>query len=132
MTFPTYDDNWRMIRSLWPRWKPNTDEVALYANRFDKPHGVAGTNVCDQIRLRKAIARAKETQTWDGAPDFAILCKRYSEERSAWLFSLARTIPGAVTQERIVERQRQIQKQIEFAQARLLEAKPKQIEEASR
>lgn len=127
MTFPRYDENWRLIRSLWPRWIPNDDEVALYAKRFDKPHGVAGTEFVDQVRLREAIELAKETETWGGAPDFASIVKHYRQRRNDWMRDLARQIPGAVTDAALVARRNELQKEIEQTRL-LLEAKPKQIE----
>jgi len=59
----TWDENWILIRKLWPDWTPNDEQVReVWFQAFDKKHGIIGESRVNQIALQEAIlavARSK-------------------------------------------------------------------------
>ena len=52
----TWDENWILIRKLWPDWSPTDEQVReVWFKSFDKQHGMVGEGRVNQIALQKAI-----------------------------------------------------------------------------
>lgn len=62
---PTWDENWRLLRQLWPAWEPTAETVKyVWFTAYDKPHGIEGPLTINQAALREAIIDAARSQRW--------------------------------------------------------------------
>ncbi len=87
---PTWDENWLLLRRLWPEWAP-TDEQAreVWWRSFDKRHGVRGELYVNQIALREAIRGHARSSKWK-EPKFLDIADQYRREVNATLSELDR------------------------------------------
>jgi len=77
---PTWDENWLLLRRLWPEWQP-TDEQAreVWWRAFDKKHGVRGEMYVNQIALKDAILGHARSAKWK-EPKFFDIADWYRRE----------------------------------------------------
>lgn len=77
---PRWDENWILIRRLWPDWSPNEDQIReVWFRSFDKPHGVTGTGVVNQSALHDAIVAVSRSRRWK-EPQFIDISDAYRDE----------------------------------------------------
>jgi len=99
---PRWDDNWILIRNLWPDWHPTDDQVAeIWCRSFDKPHAVKGPDTINQHALKKAILDANRSSKWR-EPNFLDISDAYRREKNQLLAELDRlSMQSAEAQEQV-------------------------------
>jgi len=82
---PTWDENWCLIRRLWPDWKPTEEQIReIWFQTFDKPHGARGEKRVNHDALREAIKATARSKKWSH-PIFVDIADAYRHERSKTL-----------------------------------------------
>lgn len=62
---PTFDENWRLLRQLWPAWTPTAETIRhVWVMAYDKPHGIEGPRTINQEALREAIIETARSNKW--------------------------------------------------------------------
>jgi hypothetical protein len=103
----TWDDNWLLLRQLWPEWDPTDEQIGeLWCRSFDKPHGVSGAGLVNQVALHEAILACKRSSNWR-EPSFLSVADAYRREKNRVLAELdrARTHSKEVDEKKIIERE---------------------------
>jgi hypothetical protein len=87
---PTWDDNWMLLRRLWPEWSPTEEQSReLWWRAFDKPHGIKGEGKVDQKSLHDAICDVARASKWK-EPKFLEVADQYKRVRNVRLAELDR------------------------------------------
>jgi len=93
----TWDENWRLLRKLWPDWKPTDEQIReVWFRSFDKKHGVKGADRLNQDALREgilAVARSKRFRD----PAFLDISDAYRHEANRVLSEIDRSRLGSVS-----------------------------------
>ena len=110
---PTWDENWLLLRRLWPEWAP-TDEQAreVWWRSFDKRHGVRGELYVNQIALKEAILGHARSSKWK-EPKFLDIADQYRREVNATLSHLDRVGHRTTTDREQVEVEHEHEQRIE-------------------
>lgn len=111
----TWDDNWRLLRQLWPAWEPTAETTKhVWFTAYDKPHGVEGPRTINQVALREAIIDAARSQRWKEPTFYDInnIYKRLKNEQIT-----ARTTKAA--RSKVTAEQLEIQKEHERRMVRI-------------
>lgn len=62
---PTWDENWKLLRQLWPSWEPTPETVRhVWFQGYDKPHAISGPATINQAALRQAIVETARSNRW--------------------------------------------------------------------
>ncbi len=87
----TWDQNWILIRKLWPNWKPTDQQIKhVWFKSFDKPHGIRGLDKVNHEALEIAIvAAAKGDVIWK-EPRFFTIADLYRHEQRRVISELER------------------------------------------
>lgn len=87
----TWDQNWILIRKLWPNWTPTDEQVRhVWFKSFDKPHGIRGVDRINHEALEIAIiAAAKSDVIWK-EPRFLTIADLYRHEQRKTISDLER------------------------------------------
>ncbi len=87
----TWDQNWILIRKLWPNWTPTDEQVRhVWFKSFDKPHGIRGLDKVNHEALEIAIiAAAKSDVIWK-EPRFFTIADLYRHEQRKTISDLER------------------------------------------
>jgi hypothetical protein len=99
----TWDENWILLRKLWPEWKPNDDQIReVWFKSFDKKHGTKGANRVNQDALREGIigvARSKRFRD----PEFLDISDAYRHESNRVLAEIDRARMNSVSIDQQIE-----------------------------
>ena len=112
----SWSNNYRLLRKLYPKWDPNDEELReVWFRCFDKDNGLGADLVCQDL-LRDAIVEARQVHTWN-EPNLELVSKLYRNKRT----------------ERLLERERAVERDQQAAQAAQVEREHRQrIERISR
>ena len=92
---PTFDENWRLLRQLWPAWNPTAETVRhVWVTAYDKPHGIDGPRTINQDALREAIIETARSNKWK-EPTFYDINNAYKRIKNEQ--SIARTTKAAAS-----------------------------------
>ena len=87
---PTWADNWRLIRNLWPEWSPTDQQVRdIWFRSYNQPHAVKGAGTINQSALRDAILHVNRSQKWK-EPKFLDIADAYRREKNRTIADLHR------------------------------------------
>lgn len=87
---PSWEDNWVMMRQLWPDWSPTDEQVAeLWCRSYDKPHAVTGPETINQTALKNAITACARAAKWKD-PNFLTIAEAYRREKNEVMAQLER------------------------------------------
>lgn len=89
-TTPTWDDNWTLLRKLWPEWNPTEEQIKeVWFQAYDKRHGLRGENRVNQDALREAILGHARSKRWK-EPVFIDIADAYRHERGRCISEIDR------------------------------------------
>ncbi len=120
---PTFDDNWRLLRQLWPAWTPTAEIVRhVWVMAYDKPHGIEGPRTINQEALREAIIETARSNKWKEPTFYDInnAYKRIKNERA-----IQRTTKAAAS--KLTAEQLEIRKDHERRLIRISEWSPERL-----
>ena len=87
---PTWDDNWTLLRKLWPEWNPTEEQIReVWFQAYDKKHGLRGENRVNQDALREAILGHARSKRWK-EPVFIDIADAYRHERGRHISEIER------------------------------------------
>jgi len=79
---PTWDENWRLLRQLWPSWEPTAEAIRhVWFLAYDKPNAPQGAGFIDHGALKKAIIEHARSSRWK-EPEFLAISKLYTEYKN--------------------------------------------------
>jgi len=87
---PRWDENWVLIRRLWPNWDPTDEQISeVWFRSFDKPHGISGEGRVNQSALHDAIVACNRSSKWK-EPRFLEVADAYRREKNRILAEMDR------------------------------------------
>jgi len=79
---PSWDENWRLLRQLWPHWSPTEEMIRhVWFLAYDRPNSTIGAGFVDHRSLKEAIVEHARSSRWK-EPEFLALSKLYAEIRN--------------------------------------------------
>ncbi len=76
---PSWDENWRLLRQLWPSWEPTPEIIRhVWFLAYDKPNAPEGLGFIDHESLRRAIVEHARSARWK-EPEFLAISKLYNQ-----------------------------------------------------
>lgn len=87
---PTWEDNWILLRRLFPKWEPTEEQAReIWFRSFDQEHGLRGARKINQTALRTAIIEHHRSTRFP-EPRFLDVSDLYRRERTGTLVALDR------------------------------------------
>lgn len=79
---PSWDENWRLLRQLWPSWEPTAEAIRhVWFLAYDKPNAPQGAGFIDHGAIKKAIIEHARSSRWK-EPEFLAISKLYTEYKN--------------------------------------------------
>ncbi len=76
---PSWDENWRLLRQLWPAWEPTPEIIRqVWFLAYDRPNSTIGAGFVDHRSLREAIIEHARSSRWK-EPEFLAISKLYNQ-----------------------------------------------------
>lgn len=82
---PSWDENWRLLRQLWPSWEPTAEAIRhVWFLAYDRPNSTIGAGFVDHRSLREAIIEHARSSRWK-EPEFLAISKLYRDFKNRHL-----------------------------------------------
>ena len=76
---PSWDENWRLLRQLWPSWEPTAETIRhVWFLAYDRPNSTIGAGFVDHRSLKEAIVEHARSSRWK-EPEFLAISKLYRD-----------------------------------------------------
>ncbi len=76
---PSWDENWRLLRQLWPHWSPTEEMIRhVWFLAYDRPNSTIGAGFVDHRSLKEAIVEHARSSRWK-EPEFLAISKLYRD-----------------------------------------------------
>jgi hypothetical protein len=82
---PSWDENWRLLRQLWPSWEPTAETIRhVWFLAYDRPNSTIGAGFVDHRSLKEAIVEHARSSRWK-EPEFLAISKLYRDFKNRHL-----------------------------------------------